>query len=280
MSASPSSATEQLTLSFLEPEAASADERPTRAGRAEARHLLQRLRDRSGGRIRQLTLTRNRSTILSARPAGRSGGFPKRLHLRIHQCFVGADDEVLDAVVEFAAKRIPKARRQDALERVRAYFDEHAKVFDRPPRRVHRPKRTRGRHHDLRKLYDRVNRESFDGELDLDVTWGNEVRRQRRRRRTIQLGSYQDESRTIRIHPVLDHSKVPDYVVMSVLHHEMLHAVVPVECEGGRNRVHTDEFRRREAAYPHHQPAERWLARHLFRLMAQLERQIAQRRSA
>ena len=211
---------------------------------------------------------------------GRGGGFPKRLHLRIHQCFVHADDEVLDAVIDFAAKRLPKARRQDALDRVRVYFDEHAKVFDRPPRRRRRPRRTRGRHHDLQELFDRVNRESFGNTLELKVTWGEEVRRQRRRRRTIQLGSYQDESRTIRIHPVLDHAKVPDFVVMSVLHHEMLHAIVPVERAGRRNRVHTEEFRRREAAYPHHRRAEQWLARHLFRLMAQVERQLAERRSA
>lgn len=274
MSASPSNASRQLALPFLETGAEAPRDSAFRAGRADNRRLLQRLRDLSEGRIRQLTLTRNRSTILSARPLGRSGGFPKRLHLRIHQCFVHADDEVLDAVVAFAAKRLPKARRRDALEQVRAYFDEHAKVFDRPPRRARRPRRTRGRHHDLQRLYDRVNHESFRDQLELKVTWGEEVRRQRRRRRTIQLGSYQDETRTIRIHPVLDHAKVPEYVVMSVLHHEMLHAVVPVETAGRRNRVHTDEFRRREAAYPHHHRAEQWLARHLFRLMAQLERQL------
>ena len=275
MPASPSNASQQLALPFLDSTPEPSKETAFRAGRADTRRLLQRLRDRSGGRIRQLTLTRNRSTILSARPMGRTGGFPKRLHLRIHQCFVHADDEMLDAVVDFAAKRLPKARRQDALGRVRAFFDEHAKVFDRPPRRTPLPRRTRGRHHDLEQLYHRVNEESFGGELDLAVTWGAGVRRQRRRRRTIQLGSYQDETRTVRIHPVLDHAKVPEYVVLSVLHHEMLHAVVPVEKSGRRNRVHTAEFRRREAAYPHHGRAEEWLARHLFRLMAQLERQLA-----
>lgn len=247
----------------------------------DVRAFLRQLRALSKGRIVKLTLTRNRSTILSAKPLHRKSlaramGFPKRVHLRIHRCFVNAPDEVLQAAADYAAVRLSKPRRRATLEVLRNHFDEYGPKGPATPT----PSRNQnlqpcGDHHDLSPLYDRLNLEYFEDALRLSITWGAPLRRRRRRRRTIQLGSYQDETRSIRMHPILDRADVPSYVVEAVLHHEMVHAVVPAELSstGTRRRVHTAEFRQREQEYEHLERAERWLEKHLFRLMGRVERQ-------
>src|SRR5256885_15368120 len=63
------------------------------APRLELQRALNRL---TGGRLKALTLTDNRRTILSVGP-GRPGD-RTQLAVRIHRCFVGAPPEILDAV--------------------------------------------------------------------------------------------------------------------------------------------------------------------------------------
>jgi hypothetical protein len=53
-----------------------------------------------------------------------------------------------------------------------------------------------------------------------------------------------------------------------VLYHEMLHSVVPDETmRGGRRRVHTDEFNRRERQFPGYRRARRWEEDNLARFL-------------
>ncbi len=250
---------------------------------AEAR-FQQRLVDLSDGRIVAITLTRNRSTILSAKPLRTSGleklaGLPKQLSVRIHRCFVDAPEPVLQAAADFAGKRLTKVRRREALDVLREYFDRHAptSATKRRPQPLRGPK---GQHHDLADLFAEINKDYFEDELDLTISWGTPPKRRTKRRRTIQLGSFHDESQTVRIHPVLDHRTVPRYVVASVVHHEMVHAVVPAERSPGSNRrrIHTPAFRSKEREFRELDQAEAWLSRHLFKLMGRLERELARQR--
>lgn len=134
--------------------------------------------------------------------------------------------------------------------------------------------RPRGRFCDLSILAAEINQRYFDGELTAAITWGRRrpQRRQRRRRRrsarvSIQLGSYRADQDLVRIHPALDQPWVPHYVVESIVHHELLHAALPAVVENGRRRVHTPEFRRREARYPHLAEARAWIRENLMRLV-------------
>ncbi|MEM8996076.1 MAG: hypothetical protein AAGF23_14915, partial [Acidobacteriota bacterium] len=119
----------------------------------------------------------------------------------------------------------------------------------------------------------RINGDYFADTLDVHITWGQNAPRRRHRRGagfSIRLGSYDEASRLVRIHPVLDRPEVPAYVVASVVYHEMLHAAVPPERArpGARRRVHTAEFRRRERLYRDHDRTEAWLADNAERLAA------------
>ena len=131
--------------------------------------------------------------------------------------------------------------------------------------------------HDLESIRDRVNHRYFGGRLEVAIAWsryGRPARRRRRRlrpgrprRSTLKLGSWSPRDRLVRIHPVLDHPTVPEYVIASVVHHELLHAELGLEIVAGRRRLHTPEFHRREREFEHHEKARRWVRDRLDELL-------------
>ena len=213
------------------------------------------------GRALRLVLTRNRSRIASVND--KRGVF----ELRLHRAFLHADRPTLQAVATYFNEP-PGATRRAALDVLREHFQRHAPESSKTP-----PRRPRGRHHHLEELREQINDEYFDGALDVHITWGQNAAGRRRRRGagfSIRLGSYDESTRLVRIHPVLDRGEVPRYVVAAVVYHEMLHAAVPPTKPSGseRRRVHTAEFRRREKLFRDHDRAEEWLARNVERLAA------------
>ncbi len=115
-----------------------------------------------------------------------------------------------------------------------------------------------GRHFDLRKIFDQLNHRYFGNRLrNYEVKWGR--RRKQRPKEYFIFGTIQEEDRLIRINPALDQAFVPLWFLKYVLYHEMLHSVVPDEpLPGGRRRVHTNEFNRRERLFPNYTRARRW----------------------
>ena len=118
--------------------------------------------------------------------------------------------------------------------------------------------RHEGRYFDLRRIFDKLNQRYFRGRLrDYEVKWGR--RRKRRPKEYFIFGTIQEEDRVIRINPALDQPFVPLWFLQYVLYHEMLHSVVPdEELPGGRRRVHTEEFNRREKEFRGYHRARRW----------------------
>ena len=243
------------------------------ASPAEAvRSLQRRLARLSRGRVQAVILTDNRRTILSVQP-----GRPRddaRLTLRIHRSFVGAPDEVLQAVATFVESRKGSDRARDALSVLRDHFSRHRGPV-RPAARRRLALQPKGDVFDLRELRDDLNQRYFDGRLKVEITWGKggsgaaqSCRGGRRTRKsTIQLGSYSFEDKLIRIHRALDQPAVPRYVVESIVYHELLHAAIPPVIQNGRRHVHTPEFRRRERLFRHTQKAEKWVEEHLPELL-------------
>lgn len=222
--------------------------------------LARRLDEALGGALGSVVLTDNRSRIISARSLAGA------LEVRIHRSFVGAPESTLDQVAKFLGGARGDARRR-ALAAIREHFDRH-RGEPRPRRRVLRQE---GHCFDLAEILDELNHRFFGGRLKLKITWGRQGAKRRRRRRgqgiSIRLGSYHDAERLVRIHPVLDHSSVPRYVVESVVYHEMLHAALPAtRGTDGRRRLHPPEFRRREREFPEYERAERWISSNLERM--------------
>ncbi len=115
-----------------------------------------------------------------------------------------------------------------------------------------------GRHFDLQKIFDNVNHRYFRGRVrGYEVKWGRQ--RKLRPKEYFIFGTIQEEDRVIRINRALDQSFVPLWFLQYILYHEMLHTVVPdEEMAGGRRRVHTEEFNRREKQFRNYRRARRW----------------------
>ncbi|MDY7093183.1 MAG: hypothetical protein SX243_09450 [Acidobacteriota bacterium] len=242
-----------------------------------ADEFFHKLHRRLPGNLAKLTLTNNRSTIVSTRPT------PDGFDVRVHWCFAGAPEPVLEALGRVAAGE--RRGKPQALAVLREHFRGHWE--DRrqapadspaPPRPRRRSLRAEGQCFDLREIRDRINHQYFENRLEVAIGWGKSPspprRRKRRRRQSIHLGTFRPlpagpEQGLIRIHPVLDRVDVPLYVVESVVHHEMLHADLPATVVGGRRRLHTPEFRRREALYVHYHQARAWIDAHLDQLLTQ-----------
>jgi hypothetical protein len=124
-----------------------------------------------------------------------------------------------------------------------------------------------GKHFDLQHIFQDLNARHFRGRLrGYEVKWGR--RRKHRPKEYFIFGTIQEEDRVIRINPLLDQSFVPLWFLRYILFHEMLHSVVPDEpVAGGRRRVHTEEFNRRERQFPSYRRARRWEEENLARFL-------------
>jgi predicted metal-dependent hydrolase len=228
------------------------------------RLALQRALNRlTGGRLKSLTLTENRRTILSVKP----GGDRTQLAVRIHHCFLDAPPETLEAVAAFLESKRGTDRARLALRTIREHFA--AKTGNQKTPRPRRPAlRPEGIAVDLRQMAADLNERYFAGRLKVAITWGRgtgttQPCRRRTRTSSLQLGSYSYEDNLIRLHGVLDQPGVPRYVIEAVVYHEPPHAAMPPVVRGGRRYFHTPEFRRRERLYRHLDKANRWIQEHL-----------------
>jgi hypothetical protein len=175
--------------------------------------------------------------------------------------FLEADNEVLNSLARFI-----KSRNRKAPAVLRSFVNANSNKIKQSPRKsrqtVLRPK---GRFFDLNALFDQVNGEYFENEIDCLITWG--ANRRVRNQNSIKLASYSDRTRTIRVHPALDRSYVPKYVIMGIVYHEMLHHHLGVEHRNGRKIAHTRRFRQFEQHYRHYNKLQAWKEKNLHRLL-------------
>jgi hypothetical protein len=190
--------------------------------------------------------TKNRRNLISLRRT--ESGI---LQVRVQEQFAIGGPVVSTALARWIRGKEPEAR---------AVLKRYAETFQslmRPPRpRFAHPA---GIHHDLREHLAGQNRRWFGGRFNGRIGWSRMNRGQVRRR--IRLGSWSEQHRLIRIHPALDSSEVPDFVLGFVVFHEMLHAMLGFEERGARRSVHGAKFRELEVSHPDHDRAEEWIER-------------------
>ena len=254
----------------------------------ELRDLEEYLQRLVGEALSGVVLTDNRRRILSTQADPRT---PGRVQLRLHRSFLSAGDDLLALVADFALGRLHGNRRRLAVAAFREHFDRHGPQETLlPPSRRKVPLRPEGSYFALEEMRDRLIEAYFANETfppfgkPPSITWARRPRpnRRRPRRRSLRLGSYDANRHLIRIHPLLDHHETPRFVVESIVHHELLHAMIPIVRPGleakdsspraPRRRLHTPEFRHRERLFAHHGEAEAWLEKNLDRLLERRQR--------
>lgn len=110
-----------------------------------------------------------------------------------------------------------------------------------------------GRHYDLNKIFNKLNRRYFNGELSKPtLTWS--ARRSKRI-----LGHHDAVHDTIVISRSLDQADVPEYMIEYVMYHEMLHIKHRPRLINGRRIFHTTSFRSEEQRFARFDEAMNWL---------------------
>jgi hypothetical protein len=189
--------------------------------------------------------------------------------LRVSDRLAEAPIEVLRDVVAWA-RGGPGARR--AAQHVRTFI---SRLPHRPSRRRAPKLVARGEVHDLSVLLAKVSRTQFRNvELKIRaVGWGAGRRHPERRSGSIRLASFQETTRTVRVHPALDQELVPSWVIEFLLFHELLHAEIGHQKDAaGHHRYHTPEFRRRERRHPDHDRFLAWQNGPLQSVLARWDR--------
>ncbi len=196
----------------------------------------------------EIVWNQNQSTMLSLL---RGPG----VRLSLHEIFAKAPDNVLKSVAHFALR----GRRDRAYHKrvLRTFIHEQLSEVDHTSKLDVSRLSQRGKFYDLQVIYDRVNREYFNSELQLLITWEsgwgwNNLR-------SITFGQYHDTFKLIRIHEMLDAPFFPAFFVEFVVYHEMVHAVVPGTFDAyGRCRLHGPAFKARERQYARYKEAVAW----------------------
>lgn len=201
-----------------------------------------------------LSITDNRHSIITHRV--RKG----TLEARVHHMFLDAPPHVVDALVRYLTRGD-----RDASAALGDFIDDNGYQVARRKRSV--PLVSKGKHHDLLAIAQKLNDRYFAGSVNVLITWGKRPTTKTRERKTIKLGSYSAIDRLVRIHPALDRKSVPRYFVESIVFHEMLHHVIPGSRGLGRMNMHPPEFKEREREFRHHQRALDWEKRHIGKLL-------------
>ena len=200
-----------------------------------------------------LSITDNRHSIITHRVQ------KGVLHARIHHMFLDAPAYVVDALVRYVTHGD-----REASAILGDYIDDNG--FRLARRKRNAPLVTKGKHHDLLALYEKLNDRYFDGgdQRSHHVGQGSDVRRPRSGRRSSSEATRAFD-RSIRVHPALDEKWVPRYFVAYIVYHEMLHHVIPGSRGLGRVNLHPPEFKEREKEFRHFERSLEWEKKHVAR---------------
>jgi hypothetical protein len=169
--------------------------------------------------------------------------------VRLHKMFLHAGTEVCLEVADFIKKG--RSERQS----IRSFISQNRHLLKQKPP-VKLTPRVAGENYCLKKIFDSLNSEYFDGTISSSITWGKSNSKKRVRMRT--MGSYNAETGTIRINSLLDKKTVPAYFLEFLVYHEMLHAYLGIKTRNGRRSIHSGEFRLHEKKFRHYAKAMEW----------------------
>jgi hypothetical protein len=183
-----------------------------------------------------------------------------RVYVRLSDIFHAAPPEVIRALAFLLVARLLSRKAPPTHERVyRAYAFSSPVLRASDLARQERGRKVissaQGKVYDLDRLFVRLNRRYFGGEIEKPVlTWS------KRRARSI-LGHHDAAHDTITISKALDSRDVPEWFVEYILYHEMLHIKHPARLIKGRRYYHTPAFRSEEQRFPRYQASQEWLDR-------------------
>ncbi|MCH9633164.1 MAG: hypothetical protein S4CHLAM6_15160 [Chlamydiae bacterium] len=195
-----------------------------------------------------LTINDNRSTMISILERKR-----KYARISIHRMFLNSTNEVVIALAELVKNKKSKEHSQT----IRHFIDESSTDYEYREKLDKKKLDALGNFFDLNELYQKVNKQYFQSELDLSITWfGNKNRRPKSQ---ICFGLYQQPLKLVKINRILDQKNTPTYFIEYIIYHEMLHHIYrPETSASGYRRIHTQKFREKEKEFLDYNQAKDW----------------------
>jgi hypothetical protein len=171
--------------------------------------------------------------------------------LTVNEGFLSADEAIWTALIRHALCS-GGAKTRHAVERFAA-SESFASVLFELASFATPQTAARGHVHDLDASFDRINVAYFNGRLVRPRLSWSKVPTART------FGHYQPMRDAVMVSVSLDTERVPEFVVDSVMHHELLHKQLGVTVSNGRPSVHGPAFRAAEQRYARHTEAEEFL---------------------
>lgn len=171
---------------------------------------------------------------------------------KIHEGFIHAPQEVWNALLTV---RDGDCQSANLLVREFAHSEQFSEISFALETVVeeHAPK-AKGRVHDLDASFERVNQTYFGGGIERPILTWNRIVTARK------FGHYDRLRDTVMLSISLDDKRVPEFVIDSVMHHELLHKVHGATFVNGRRISHGPEFRRDERLFERYEEADKHLA--------------------
>jgi hypothetical protein len=129
---------------------------------------------------------------------------------------------------------------------------------------------------DIDVMFERLNREYFNGKIQATVKWGRDVKTQNKR--GFRYGSYDENKKLIRLHPRLKQEFVPFYVLELTLYHEMCHQFAPSYKKNGLWQSHHPEFKKKEKEYRNFKDARNWEKNNWHKLLLPANQETVNRK--
>jgi predicted metal-dependent hydrolase len=209
----------------------------------------EQLEHRIGTKL-QLKINDNRSTMLSVKWE------PDCTKVSMHRMFLEAPNNIMQALTCYL-----KGEQKTLAPSIKAYIEVNLQKLDYSHELDLNKLQTAGKVHDLKAIYDAINKEYFENSLKMHITWFGKTNHRNRSR--ITFGLYYDPLKLIKINRLLDQQHFPEYVVAYVIYHEMLHFVCPTYVdEKGQKHIHSKAFKNLEKKFKHFELAEQWLKKH------------------
>ena len=97
----------------------------------------------------------------------------------------------------------------------------------------------------------------------IQITWGNYRQNQKR---IIRFGSFTKEKNLVRLHPLLDDGKIPDYFVKSVIYHEVGHFIFSILHPDAKSQHNRSFYNLLKEIDENYQISEEWESKnkHIF----------------
>ncbi|MEW5736614.1 MAG: hypothetical protein AB1921_17350 [Thermodesulfobacteriota bacterium] len=191
----------------------------------------------------RVRFTENRSSLLSVNREAEGA-----VCVSVQHAFRAADEKLFLALARFV-------ERPDRLSRkvIGAFLREKSDLINLFARPAYRPAVIRDDR--LTRLLQSVCTEyGFSGRA-FSIGWSRDGKKRRRGRRSIRLGSFRYTDGSIRIHPLLQSPRIPEFFLAFIIYHEVLHAELAPQVKNGRKIVHHTVFRKRERAFRHYEQA-------------------------